>query len=67
LSNTYFETLNWFHVTKLWFCHKISCFSNGFFFGSKIKLSLINHHYYLQCEKVLERVFLHILNIVKFG
>jgi hypothetical protein len=26
-----------------------------------------NHHYYLQCEKVLERVFLHILNITKFG
>ncbi len=26
-----------------------------------------NHHYYLRCEKVLERVFLHILNITTFG
>jgi predicted transcriptional regulator len=33
----------------------------------KKEIFIRNHHYYLQCEKVLERVFLHILNINKFG
>jgi hypothetical protein len=33
----------------------------------KNEIFIKNHHYYLQCEKVLERVFSHILNITKFG
>jgi len=46
-------------------------FITNFMFEKKTHLEkdifIKNHHYYLQCDKVLETIFLHILNITKFG
>jgi len=46
-------------------------FITNFMFEKKPHLEkdifIKNHHYYLQCDKVLETIFLHILNITKFG
>jgi len=51
-------------VSLSWFYHKFHVLKKNTF---KKEIFIKNHHYYLQCEKVLERVFLHILNITKFG
>jgi len=42
-------------VTLSWFYHKFHVFYKKNTFNKEIFIK--NHHYYLQCEKVLERVF----------